>query len=275
MVKKASGFTGSLVALIACALAGSTALAAEPDMFDGQWHYALTPYAWFPTIYSTSYLALPPPLVGRTIEVQAQPSQYLSSLKFGFALDGTARKGDWSIATDILYMRLGAAQTHARKVIGPAGEIEVPTSSYANLSVDAAIWSLVGGYNLVHNSYGTLDVIAGARYAGLKTSVDVFVTVGPLSASGSPDVTKDLTDGIVGIMGNLELGEARGWYVPYEFDIGGKSGNVTYNAQAGVGYRMSWGNVMAGYRELKYRFSGKNQEDVRFSGPAIAATFLW
>ncbi len=275
MARKAFGLSASLLALGACTLAPPNAIAAQPDMFDGQWHFSLTPYAWLPTIYSTSYLPLPPPLGGRTVEVQMQPSQYLSSLKFGALLDGTARKSEWSISTDILYMRLGAAETHVRKVVAPDGSFEFPTSSYANGSVDAAIWGLVGGYTVMRNSWGTLDVIAGMRYAWLKVSVDLAVTVGPLSASGSPSVTKDLADPIAGVSGAFELSENRKWYLPYELDIGGKSGNTTYNGQAAVGYRMDWGNVLVGFRELKYRFSGMDIQDVRFSGPAIAATFQW
>lgn len=275
MAKKALAFTGSLLALIAGALAGVTAFAAEPDMFDGQWHYSLTPYVWIVSLHGTAYLPLPPPLEGRTVDADITSGQIFSNLKFGAMLGGEARKGDWSIATDLLYARIGASKSTVNQLTGPGGAIVVPTSSYINASVDLAILGLVGGYNLMHNSYGTLDVIAGVRYAETKTSASLTVRVGPLGAAPSPSNSKDLTDGIVGIMGEFELSDSRAWYLPYEFDIGGKSGNVTDNALAGVGYRMSWGNVLVGYRYLKFRFSDNNVQDLRFNGPAIGATFFW
>jgi hypothetical protein len=275
MARKAFQLGASLLTLGAGLLANFTAMAAQPDLFDGQWHYSLTPYLWLPTLDGTAFFPLRPPLAGRTVDVEVKPNQYLSALKFGALLAGEARKGEWSVATDILYMRLGASGTRIRSISGPRGAIVIPTSSYANGSVDLALWGVVGGYTLLRGTYGNLDVIAGIRYAYLKAQVDLAVTVGPLGASDSPSASRNATDGIGGVKGALNFAGDRTWYLPYEFDIGGKSGNTTYNGEAGVGYRFGWGDVIAGYRALKYKFSDRNLQDIRFNGPVIAASFHW
>ena len=72
---------------------GGVASGAGVDMYDGQWHYSLTPYAWFPNISQT--LQFTTPLGGgKSVDVEVKPDNYLSDLEF--ALMGTfeARKGN-------------------------------------------------------------------------------------------------------------------------------------------------------------------------------------
>ena len=81
---------------------GGAASGAGVDMYDGQWHYSLTPYAWFPNVSQTLQFNTPSG-GGKTVEVEVKPDSYLSNLEF--ALMGTfeARKGDWALAMDLIY----------------------------------------------------------------------------------------------------------------------------------------------------------------------------
>jgi hypothetical protein len=85
-------------ALVAAGLlaAVGTAVGAGVDMYDGQWHYSLTPYAWFPNISQT--LQFNTPLGGgKTVEVEVKPDSYLSSLEFalmGTPVDSNKRTGE-------------------------------------------------------------------------------------------------------------------------------------------------------------------------------------
>ena len=75
----------------------SAAWADRVDRYDDQWHYSLTPYAWFPNISQT--LQFTTPLGGgKSVDVEVKPDNYLSDLEF--ALMGTfeARKGNWALA---------------------------------------------------------------------------------------------------------------------------------------------------------------------------------
>jgi len=274
MAMKALKSGVSLLAAGACTLAASSATAAQPDMFDGDWHFSLSPYLWIPTIYSTANLPLPPPL-GGTVNLEVKPNKYLSDIKFGSLFEGAARKGDWVVGTDVMYMKLGGSKSTVKSLTGPGGVVVIPTTSYVNGSIKVGIVGLVGGRTVMHNEYGNLELIAGVRYADVTAKADLALSVGPISEHASPSHSRSVTDGIGGVQGAWELGDGHKWYLPYEADYGGASDNTTYNLQAGVGYRMGWGNLLAGWRDLKYKFSGKNVEDIRFSGPLIAATFQW
>ena len=73
--------------------AGDAAAGAGVDLYDGQWRYSLTPYAWFPNIHQT--LQFNTPLGrGKTVEVEVKPDSYLSNLEF--ALMGTFEAVVWS-----------------------------------------------------------------------------------------------------------------------------------------------------------------------------------
>ena len=96
MIQKKVLQAGLWAAVAGAGLLGSVGAAsgAGVDMYDGQWHYSLTPYAWFPNIYQKLQLNTPSG-GGKTVEVEVKPDSYLSDLEF--ALMGTfeARKGDW------------------------------------------------------------------------------------------------------------------------------------------------------------------------------------
>jgi hypothetical protein len=64
---------------------------------------------------------------------------------------------------------------------------------------------------------------------------------GLLGRSGSRSDKVDLWDGIVGIRGQMSLGEERRWFVPYYVDVGGGNhSNTTWQGYAGAGYRYGW-----------------------------------
>jgi hypothetical protein len=64
--------------------------------YDGQWHYSLTPYAWFPNLHQT--LQFNTPLGGgKTVEVEVKPDRYLNNLEFalmGTPVDSNKRTGE-------------------------------------------------------------------------------------------------------------------------------------------------------------------------------------
>ena len=107
----ANGFrkctVGALGALGLLAVTPSSAAENQPrmDIFDGQWHFSVTPYVWLPTIYNTTTLNPLGISNGVTSKLHSTPDTYLHNLSFAFFLAGEARKGDWSLFTDYLYMK--------------------------------------------------------------------------------------------------------------------------------------------------------------------------
>ena len=60
---------------------------------------------------------------------------------------------------------------------------------------------------------------------------------GTMPAQGSIASNKDLWDGIVGIRGHSTLANDK-WSVPYYFDVGTGSSELTWNAMFGLAYRI-------------------------------------
>lgn len=270
--------TGPWALVTGILASGGAASAAGVDMYDGQWHYSLTPYAWFPNIYQT--LQLGTPLGGgKTVNVEVKPNSYLSNLDF--ALMGTfeARKGDWALAMDLVYNDFSGQKGKIKNVRGPEGEESLPINVDVDVDLKALIWEGIGSYTVARNPTGTLDVFGGVRYLSLKTSTDLSFSgpEGVLGRSGGNSNRINVWDGIVGVRGAVELGAGGDWFLPYYLDIGaGNYSNWTWQGWAGVGYRFDWGDLVLVYRNLSYSTSGNEiLEDMRMAGPALGATFRW
>ncbi len=259
-------------------VSGGLASAAGMDMYDGQWHYSLTPYAWFPNIHQT--LQYSTPLGGgKTVDVEVKPDSYLSNLDF--ALMGTfeARKGDWALAMDLIYNDFSNQDSKIRNVQGPGGNLSLPIDTSLNVDIKALIWEGIGSYTVARSATGTLDVFGGVRYLGLKTSTDLSFSgpEGIIGRSGSQSNRLNVWDGIIGVRGEVKIGDSGDWFLPYYLDIGaGSHSNWTWQGWTGVGYRFDWGDVVLAYRNLYYSTDeDKVIEDLRMAGPALGATFRW
>ena len=257
---------------------GGVASATGVDRYDGQWHYSLTPYAWFPNIHQT--LQFNTPLGGgKTVEVEVKPDNYLSSLDF--ALMGTfeARKGDWAVAMDLIYNDFSDQKGKIKTVRGPRGNLALPLDVNLNVDIQALIWEGIGSYTVARSSAGTLDVFGGVRYLGLKTSTDLSFSGpdGVLGRSGGHSDKINVWDGIVGVRGEVRMSDDGDWFLPYYLDIGaGNYSTWTWQGWAGVGYRFDWGDVVLAYRNLYYSTGGDEiVEDLRLGGPALGVTFRW
>jgi len=276
MLRKKILKAGSWALVTGILASGGAASAAGVDMYDGQWHYSLTPYAWFPNIYQTLQLGTSG---GKTVDIEVKPDSYLSNLDF--ALMGTfeARKGDWALAMDLVYNDFSGQKGKIKNVRGPEGEESLPIDVNVDVDIKSLIWEGIGSYTVARSPAGTLDVFGGVRYLSLKTSTDLSFSgpEGVIGRSGGSSNRINVWDGIVGVRGAVTLGESGDWFLPYYLDIGaGNYSNWTWQGWAGVGYRFDWGDLVLVYRNLSYSTSGdETLEDMRLAGPALGATFRW
>jgi len=142
--------------------------------------------------------------------------------------------------------------------------------------------TLGAGYAVRTGKASPVDVFGGLRYFDLSAGTDWQLTAtvsGPTGtgqtfpASGSISTSSPLLDGIIGVKGRYRLGESR-WSVPYYLDIGTGTSSLTYQAMAGIAYSFGWGDVTLAYRDLYFdQADDKFVQDLRFSGPALGATF--
>ena len=93
------------------------------------------------------------------------------------------------------------------------------------------------------------------------------------AAQGGVGTDTDLWDGIVGVRGRVGFGDGK-WSVPYYFDIGTGSSDMTWSAMTGLTRSFGWGDILFVYRHLEYDedFDGLMQ-NFSFSGPALGASF--
>jgi hypothetical protein len=246
------------------------------NMWDGQWHFDATVYGWVPWMYTT--VQLPAIAGGGNPTQEVQPSQYLKYVKSGALLEGTIRKGDWNLWTDLVYLNLQASPTHTRQIGLPGGDPLLSVVRTIDTGIRAAIWTLAPAYTVMNNDIGTLDVMVGLRYTSVRISLAYEFTAPPtpLMRGGGFWPTSDSTDGLVGVKGALRLSPDGKWYVPFEADVADGNKNWQYNLMAGVGYHFHWGDVALAVRNLTYQISDKPiLEKVRMTGPVIGATFRW
>jgi hypothetical protein len=261
-------------AALLAAAAFAPAHAGEVDMYDGQWRYNLTPYGWFPSIKGEFRFSAP----GGNPSVETDPSSYLKDLQFAGMLWGEARKGHFTIFTDIVYADVAGLKSTVRELRGPGGAASIPINVDVDVGVKSLVWTAGGGYTVVRDKSFTLDVLAGVRYGGIESTLGANASgvYGNYGVSRGTTQKVDLWDGIVGVQGRLTLDADGRWYVPYEVDIGAGSNNLTWNGILGVGYRFDWGSLVVAYRNLSYRMDGDGLvQSMDLSGPAIGATFRW
>lgn len=258
---------------------GGAASGAGVNMYDGQWHYSLTPYAWFPNVYQNLHYTGP---LGSTnsANVKVEPSNYLSDLKFALMGIFEARKGNWALAMDVVYSDFGSQEGKIKTVRGPRDYVSLPINANANVDIQSLMLTGIGSYTAAQGSAGTLDVLGGVRYLGLDVSTDLSFSgpYGELQRSRGTSDTLDVWDGVVGVRGALRLGAGDDWFLPYYLDIGaGNYSNWTWQGWAGIGYRFHWGDLVLVYRNLYYTTTSNNEllQDLRLAGPALGATFRW
>jgi hypothetical protein len=95
-----------------------------------------------------------------------------------------------------------------------------------------------------------------------------------LPPSGKAEVSDSYWDAIVGLKGRLLLGAERRWFVPYYVDVGTGQTDLTWQVNAGIGYRFDWGALTATWRYLDYDFGSSSKlQDISFNGPVIGLSF--
>ncbi len=271
---------------VACALLAGAGMAAQAQATApaDRWTFAVTPYLWLPNINGT--LAFAPPSGGGGPEVGVGPHDWLQSLNAVLMVAGEARKGPWVFLTDLIYLDFSNESSRVKGIdfgIGPGGR--VPVAADANLQtrsdLSGGVWTLAAGYRTLDTASHWMDVMGGVRHLDIKGSVDWQLastitlpgSTRTFAASGSASQRADLWDAIVGVRGRVRLGSGA-WFVPYALDVGGGSSSLTWQAVAGIGYSYSWGDLQLSYRHLAYDMpEGKLLQNVRFGGPAFAATF--
>ena len=270
------------IALLAAALAAAPAAAQSGG---NEWRFSVIPYVWLPTVDTT--LKFHTPNGNPEVNVKVNPDDYLSELEMALLLAFEARKGKWLGFTDVTYMKLSGASSSVRAIDfnlgpGPANPTSTTLDRGTQTDIEATIWTLAGGYNLVQGPAASLDLFGGAKYLKLEGTTDWQLSgtvTGPgggavFPAAGSVSVENDMWDFIVGVKGRVRLGEGN-WFAPYYFDAGTGESKSVFTAQAGVGYAFRWGDLVFAYRYAAWEQddSTKPVQDLKLYGFGLGGIF--
>jgi hypothetical protein len=281
-MRRRSRTLGIGLALMTLVTISLPAYAGDPAPAD-KWTFAVRPYLWAPGISGTLKYDIPPGGGGgASVDIS---SYILQNLNFALMLSAEARKGNWSVLTDVVYLDVESDDSKVKSVsfTGPGGRVEVSAGADVGTKVNLSgiEWELAGAYTVARGRNSSLDVLAGFRYLGLKAETDwqlsgTITGPGPgqsFAASGSTSDRVDLWDGIIGIRGYVGLGQSK-WAIPYYLDVGTGTSTITSQAMAGIEYRYSWGELQLLYRYLYYDLKGdKLLQNVSLNGPAIGVNF--
>ena len=162
-----------------------------------EWQYSITPYLWLPTIDGTLKYHLPPGGGGggggHIVDIEVGPSDWLDLLNFGLLVNGSAKKGRFTVFSDIVYLSLTSKDSRVASVDDtisvPGVPVPIPISANLNVStrtdLDGLVWSIAGGYTIKETDTATMDIFAGVRYFGLDFSSSWDLTVDITTPGGS------------------------------------------------------------------------------------------
>ncbi|MDQ7047769.1 MAG: hypothetical protein Q9M39_09265 [Sulfurovum sp.] len=228
------------------------------------WQHSLSVYGWLPSFDGTLKYTIPGDPNDPNDSDKEGESGFVD--KIDMVLMGTyeARKDKWSFLVDAIYFKMSDEQDASWDV--PLTGKTITAGSEQEFT--ALLLSTYGGYNLIDTQNASLDVIAGLRYLSLELDISVYIN--QLNRSISPSV--ELYDGVIGMKGHINLSE--NWYVPYMFDVGAGDSDLTWQGQASLGYRFSWGDVLATYRYIHYeKDDTRLVEKLDLYGPKIGFVF--
>jgi len=249
---------------------------------DGRWHFYAVPYLWLPSVSASAKLSINglraadgSELGPVSLDAEVSPGDYLSNLSMAFMFMGEARKGPWSIYTDVIYTSFADQDSEARDITGPLGLLTTEISGDAKADLSATVWTLGAGHRLVERPSFRLDLMAGFRYFTMNSDLTLKLrgTDGLFSREQKVSMDQKEWDGIVGVRGQVLFTETH-WFIPYYLDVGTGGSNWTWQALLGLGYRLDWGEVTLAVRSLSYDFD-KDDADITLTGPGLGVGLHW
>jgi len=227
--------TTGLALILCCFLAFAAPANAETETGDDNWTFAGSAYLWAAGVEGTN-------AAGDEIDVSF--SDVLNDLDGGIMGLIAARKENWTLIADIIYLR-----------------IHQQPSSNTDVKLKGFVSTFGIAYRVMDADSLKLDILAGARYFSLDVDLELDIGGSKVKQSDS----EDTIDGIIGFQALAPL--SKQWYLSCYADIGTGENKLTWQAWPLVGYRFEKFDLVAGYRHLEWETDdGDNIEDLNFSG---------
>jgi len=266
-------FTRAASALCLSAVLFSTATPADTG---DDWHYGLSINGWLPDLSGTTTFPN-----GGGGDFTVPIDTILDNLSFTFQGSFDARKGQWGLFSDVIYMDLSKKEKTINE--GTIGGTDIPydINAHVGFGMTSWTWTTAGYYRMIDQPGKTFDLLGGVRYMDISQSLNWNLTgnVGQIplpGREGNAKVGATYWDFIVGLRGRRAFGQDNSWFIPYYLDIGTGDSDVTWQVMGGVGYSFKWGDLVAVWRYLDYDLpSDKLVGSLDLGGPAVGAVFRW
>ena len=270
-----------LAAALAVAIVMPGLAAAEPVVTEGTrgndgWQFGALVYLYYADVRTVATLPN-----GSTSDVTIDASDLLNNLQFAAMGSFEARKGQWGVFSDLIYMDVSKSKSQFHQLT--LGNVGLPADVSANVDfgLKSLVWTIAGTYRVVAKPGTVMDLIAGARLLDTRVSLAYTLNgnVGPIpipERTGNSEVTDHNIDGLVGLKGRVSFGNDLKWFVPYYGDVGTGDSELTWQVMSGLGYGFNWGEVIGGWRYVDYKFKSDSPVDSEsFNGPLLGVAFHW
>lgn len=197
-----------------------------------EWEFSVAPYIFFSGLNGTIGVQR------QTALVNARFPDIFRNLDFAMMGTFEARKGNWMILTDAMYMSLSG------KRITPS-----PFFSDIDVEVKETIIDPEIGYRVVRRERGTIDLLAGVRIWHVKPHLTFQPRILPLV---DVEESKNWADPVIGVRGIGNLSQRV--FVTGKFDVGGFGVGSDFTGQAfgGAGFQVKPRiALIGGYRYLR------------------------
>jgi len=246
---------------------GTPAHAAQPDPWDGHWHYTVSPYAWLPGIDATLRFQ-----VANSTVLSQSTGNIWDNLGGAFELMGSARKGRLGVYADLDWVDFSDMEGRAT-TLGRAG---LPIRFGDRWDMQGAMASVDGLYNLTHGSSGYADLLFGVRYVWLEGSLDWNFAAGgnggaiDFARSGSRSRNAHFFNPVIGLRGRWIPFHGK-FFIPYQIDYGAAGSTSSAQASVGAGLAFGWGDMALSWREiwLDQHADASILKKVTLSGPSL------
>jgi hypothetical protein len=264
------------VAVATPALANAEPVVTEGTRGNDGWQFGGLLYLYYADVHTLATLP-----TGATSDVTIDASDLLNNLQFAVMGSFEARKGQWGVFSDLIYMDVSKSKSQFHQL--SFGNVGLPGDVSANVDfgLKSLVWTVAATYRVVATPQAVMDLIAGARLLDTRVSLAYTLNgnIGPIpipQMSGNSEVKDDNVDGLVGLKGRVAFGNDLRWFVPYYGDVGTGDSKLTWQVMSGLGYGFGWGEVVGGWRYVDYKFkSGSPIDSESFNGPLLGVAFHW
>ena len=252
-------YSSKLVAwILGASLLGPSLSAIAADAGSGganEWEFGAEAYLWLPWIDVETQ-------TGTDIEISLD--DILNNLDMLFMGAVSARKGKWSLVTDVIYFDIESNENEPLPL----------ALTLDDVNLEAAIVTSQVRYNFSKTDDYRIDLLAGARYLWIEAELQLKTRPPLPPGSSKASDSGSVWDGIVGVTGQMDLSDK--WYLSGYADIGTGDSDYTWQALASVGYRFERVHAMVGYRHLDYKFdSSEAFADLSVTGPYVGVKFMF